>query len=83
MEQVVIYLLMVKKFINLKQKISIMISIATPLCLRDISKDWSADNMKKAGLNGYVYDFSVGYIGTAVDDILDVHNYLMKKNDIV
>ena len=39
--------------------------------------------MKRAGLNGYVYDFSVGYIGTAVDDILDVHNYLMKKNDIV
>ena len=57
--------------------------VATPLCLRDISKDWSADNMKKAGLNGYVYDFSVRYIGTAVDDILDVHNYLMKKNDIV
>ena len=24
-------------------------------------KDFSVDNMKKAGLNGYVYDFSVNY----------------------
>ena len=30
-------------------------------------------------LNGYVYDFSVDYKDTAVDDILDIHKYLMKK----
>ena len=57
--------------------------VATPLCLGNISKDWSADNMKKTGFNGYVYDFSVDYDAIAVDDILDIHNYLMKKNDIV
>ena len=39
--------------------------------------------MKKAGLNGYVYDFSVNYDAIALDDILDTHKYLMKKNDIV
>ena len=39
--------------------------------------------MKKTGLNGYVYNFSVYYDAIAVDDILDIHNYLMKKNDIV
>ena len=39
--------------------------------------------MKRTGLNGYVYDFSVDYTNTAVDDILDIHNYLIKKNDIV
>ena len=39
--------------------------------------------MKKTGLNGYVYDFSVDYDAIAVDDILDIQNYLMKKNDIV
>ena len=50
MEQIVICLLMVRKFINSKQ----------------------------TGLNGYVYDFYV-----AVDDILDIHSYLMKRNDIV
>ena len=35
--------------------------------------------MKKTGLNGYVYDFSVDYDAIAVDDILDIHNYLMEK----
>ena len=33
----------------------------------NISKDWSADNMKKTGFNGYVYDFSVDYDSTDVD----------------
>ena len=43
--------------------------VATPLCLGNISKDFSVDNMKKAGLNGYVYDFSVDYDAIGVDDI--------------
>ena len=30
--------------------------VATSLCLGNISKDCSVDNMKKTGLNGYVYD---------------------------
>ena len=33
--------------------------------------------MKKTGFKGYVYD------AIAVDNILDIHDYLMKKNDIV
>ena len=41
------------------------------------------DNMKKTGFNGYVYDFSVDYEATDVDDIKDIHQYLMKKNNIV
>ena len=57
--------------------------VATPLCLGNISRDWSADNMNKTGFNGYVYDFSVDYNATDVDDILDIHKYLMKKNNIV
>ena len=28
-----------------------------------------------------VYAFSVDYDPVAVDDILDIHNYLMKKSD--
>ena len=39
--------------------------------------------MKKTGLNGYVYDFSVDYDAVAVDDILGIHNCLMKNNGIV
>ena len=38
---------------------------------------------KKTGFNVYVYDFSVDYDATDVDDIVDIHNYLMKKNNIV
>ena len=54
--------------------------VTTSLCLGNISKDFSVHNMKKTGLNGYVYDFSVDY--DAIDGILDIHKYLMKKNGI-
>ena len=57
--------------------------VAIPLCLGNISKDLSVDNMKKTGFNGCIYDFSVDYDATDVDDIVDIHNYLMKKNNIV
>ena len=57
--------------------------VATSLFLENISKDFSVDNMKKTGLNGYVYGFSVDYDAIAVDDILDIHKYLMEKNGIV
>ena len=39
--------------------------------------------MKKTRLNGYVYDFNVDYDALAVDDILEIHKYLMEKNNIV
>ena len=49
----------------------------------NISKDWSVDNMKKNGLKGYVYDFSIDYDAIAVSNILYIHKHLMKKNEIV
>ena len=57
--------------------------IATPLCLGNISKDRSVDNMNHTGLNGCDYDFIVDYDSAGVDDIKDIHKYLMKKNNIV
>ena len=57
--------------------------VAIPLCLGNISKDFSADNMKKTGLNGYVCDFSVDYDAIAVNNILGIHNNLMEKNNII
>ena len=39
--------------------------------------------MKKTGLNGYVNNFSVDYDAVAVDDILDIYKYLMKKKNIM
>ena len=47
--------------------------VASPLCLGNISKDWSIDNMKRTGFTGYFYDFSVDYGATYVDDIKDIH----------
>ena len=57
--------------------------VATPLCLGNISKDWSVDNMKRTGFNGYAYGFSVDYDAIAVDDFLVIHKYLMKKNNMI
>ena len=50
--------------------------------LGKILKYFSVDNMKKVAFNGYVYDFSVDYDAIPVDDILNIHKYLMKKQDI-
>ena len=49
--------------------------VATPLCLWDISKEWSVDKMINTRLIGFVYDFSDNWDAIAVDDILDIHNY--------
>ena len=38
---------------------------------------------KRTGFNGYVYDFSVDYDATDVDDIKDIHKCLMRKNNLV
>ena len=55
-----------------------------PLCLGNISKDWSTDNLKKkTGFHSYIYDFSADHDSTNVDDIKDIHKHLMRKNDIV
>ena len=53
--------------------------VANLLCLGNISKDWSIDNMKRSEFTGYAYDFSIDYEATDVDDIKDFHKYLMKK----
>ena len=69
------------EIIKFKAKVSEI--VVTPLCLRNISKDWSIDDVKRTGLKVYVYDFSVDYDAIAVDDILDIDNYQMIKNDRV
>ena len=53
------------------------------MCLGNISKDFSVDNMKKTGFDGYVYDFSVDYDAIALNDILDIHKHLLNKGDII
>ena len=70
---------MIKKFIlNLKRFNLIQIKIkdselvATPLCLRNISKGWTVDNINNNELNGYVNNISADYDAIAIEDILDI-----------
>ena len=67
------------KIYKFKAKVSEI--VAALLCQENISTHWSVDNMNKTAFNGYVYDFSVNYDANAVDDILNIHNYLMKKKN--
>ena len=71
------YLLLNGKEIH-KFKVKDSEIVATPLCGGNISKDWTVDNLKKTGLNEYVYDFSVDYDSIPVDDMLEIYNYLTK-----
>ena len=69
------------EIIKFKAKDSMIVPYS--LCLGNVSKDFSASNMKKTGLYGYVYDFSTDYSPIGVDNIKDIHKYLMEKNGIV
>ena len=46
---------------------------------RKYFKRLGVDNMKRTGFAGYVYDSSVSYDDIRVDDIKDIHKYLMEK----
>ena len=50
-----------------------------PLSLRSISEDFPIDNMKKTGLNSYIYDFSIDFNIFDASNIIDIHKYFMKK----
>ena len=54
----------------------------TEICLGNISTDFSAKNIKKSRLYGNIRDFSVDFTPIALNDILDIHKYLMEKSNI-
>ena len=45
----------------------------------EISGDFSANNVKKIGLNCCVQDFSVDYRAFDTSNIINIHKYLMKN----
>ena len=57
--------------------------IAARICLGNISRDFSLDDMKNTGLNGYVYDFSVDYNAIKTDNILNIHKYQVEKSNVI
>ena len=52
------------------------------LCLGNLSKDYSANSITKAGVKGSVHEFSVGYDFIDSSNIINIHKYLMKRNGI-
>ena len=57
---------------------------AHSLCLGNISNEYpNASDFEDPELHGNIYDFSLVYSAINNDKILDIHNYLMKKNNIV
>ena len=55
--------------------------LSDPICLGCISYDDTHGH--KSGLDGYVYEFSVGYKPTKVDEVKKIHKYLINKHGIV
>ena len=69
-----------KEIINFKAKDSEIVPYL--LCLGNISKTFTTPYRLETRLFGYVYNFSVDYWAIANDKILDIHKYLMQKNNI-
>ena len=49
------------------------------LCLRNISKDFTINNMEKTGLKGSAECFSIDFNPIDTSNISDTHKYLMKE----
>ena len=67
MESTVSYLLILQNYINSKQKNSEIKDYK--LCLGNISKDFTINNIKKTGLGGVIKLFSVNFNTADTNDI--------------
>ena len=56
---------------------------AYPVCLVNVSKDFTIDNMKKTRLKGVVKVFPIDYNDSDNSNILDIHRYLMKDIQMI
>ena len=50
--------------------------------LEETSKEFAKDELSEISLNGAVYDISVDHYAIEKKDILNIHEYLMKRNNI-
>ena len=57
------------------------VNFPTQFCLGSIFNGFNVTESRDVK-NGYVYDFSVDYNSIDKSDILNIHKYLMKKNNI-
>ena len=58
------------------------VNFPTQFCLGSISNGFSATQSREIYLNRNVYDFSADYNSIDKSDILNIHKYLMSKNNM-
>ena len=74
-----------KKSLNLKptlKTLTFQLNFLLKIYLLDKYNGFSNIESREISLNGNVYDFSVDYSSINISDILNIHNYLMTKNNI-
>ena len=69
-------------FINGKEIIKFKANNQKKFCLGSISDGFSATESRKVYSNGDVYDLSVDSSSIDKSDMLNIHKYLMTKNNI-
>ena len=58
------------------------VNFATQFCLGSISNGFGTTESREVSLKGNVYDFSIDYNAIDKSDILNIHKYLLVKNNI-
>ena len=58
------------------------VNFQTQFCLGSISNGFKASESREVSLNENLFDFSVDYNSFDKSDILNIHKYLMTKNNI-
>ena len=59
-----------------------IVSLPTQFCLGSMSNKFDANEYREISLKDSVYNFLVDYNGSDKSDILNIHKYLMVKNNI-
>ena len=57
------------------------VNFPTQFCFGSISNGFSANESEEVSLSENVYDFSVNFNSTDKSDILNIHKYLITKNN--
>ena len=71
---------MKKKLLDLKPTIK-MLTFQLDFCLKSIPDGFSASEFREVSISGNAYDFSINFNSIDKSDILNIHKYLMSKNN--
>ena len=79
---IIVTFLLMEKIINKFKADNKYVNFPTRFCLGSNSKGFSATESREVSLNGNLHDFKVDYNSIDKSDILNIHKYLMTKNNI-